>query len=111
MAARRRRAGETPAVHAETPAVRMVRIRSRGRLPHWERDSATYFITFRLADSLPQSVLKSYEMERAAILRRAQANKRELTRSEQKQLAKLFSEKVEAYLDAGVGTCRLAHPQ
>jgi len=34
-----------------------VRIRSRGRLPHWERDEATYFVTFRLFDSLPATVL------------------------------------------------------
>ena len=26
-------------------------------LPHWRQDGATYFVTFRLADSLPQSKL------------------------------------------------------
>jgi putative DNA methylase len=35
-----------------------VRIRSRGRLPHWERDEATYFVTFRLFDSLPAIALQ-----------------------------------------------------
>jgi len=28
--------------------------RTRGYLPHWESPNATYSITFRLADSLPQ---------------------------------------------------------
>jgi hypothetical protein len=27
---------------------------ARRRLPHWRQSGATYFITFRLADSLPQ---------------------------------------------------------
>jgi putative transposase len=26
-------------------------------LPHWRQDGATYYVTFRLADSLPQSKL------------------------------------------------------
>lgn len=32
-------------------------IRSRGYLPHWEGTYAIYFVTFRLADSLPREVL------------------------------------------------------
>src|SRR6266849_7007927 len=39
----------------------VLRIRKRKRLPHWEADGAVYFVTFRLADSLPQSVLASPE--------------------------------------------------
>ena len=35
------------------------KIRTRGRLPHWEEDHSVYFVTFRLADSLPKSVLTS----------------------------------------------------
>jgi REP element-mobilizing transposase RayT len=30
----------------------VVTVRSRGHLPHWESERATYFVTFRLADSL-----------------------------------------------------------
>ena len=26
-------------------------------LPHWRQDGATYFVTFRLADSLPEAKL------------------------------------------------------
>jgi hypothetical protein len=29
-----------------------VRIRSRERLPHWERDEAAYFVTFRLSSRI-----------------------------------------------------------
>jgi len=31
-------------------------------MPHWRQDGATYFVTFRLADSLPESSL--HELER-----------------------------------------------
>ena len=33
-----------------------VRIYTR-HLPHWRQDGATYFVTFRLADSLPEAML------------------------------------------------------
>src|SRR5260370_30046644 len=46
-----------------------VHVRSRGYLPHWALDDALYFITFRLADSLPQHVLASLESDRQAIIR------------------------------------------
>ena len=46
----------------------MPTVRSRGRLPHWEADQAIYFVTFRLADSLPRSVLREFEAERQNIL-------------------------------------------
>ena len=38
------------------------RIRGRGHLPHWEEDHGIYFVTFRLADSLPKSVLVSSQL-------------------------------------------------
>ncbi len=34
-----------------------IRIRHGATLPHWTRDNATYFVTFRLAGSLPRSLL------------------------------------------------------
>lgn len=40
--------------------------RSRGYLPHLERDGAVYFVTFRLADALPQHVLAELQAERQA---------------------------------------------
>ncbi len=35
---------------------RRVVVHDRGYLPHWQLDSATYFVTFRVADSLPAHV-------------------------------------------------------
>ena len=44
-------AGVPPAVFL--PDGSSLRVRSR-RLPHWEVENAVYFVTFRLADSLPK---------------------------------------------------------
>jgi REP element-mobilizing transposase RayT len=39
-------------------------------LPHWEQPGRTYFITFRTLDSIPESVLNRWRVERAGWLRR-----------------------------------------
>jgi REP element-mobilizing transposase RayT len=88
----------------------VVTIRTRGKLPHWEENEATYFVTFRLADSMPQSVLQAFEFERRNIVAAAKQADRPLSPSEEKRLEKLFSEKVQSKLDAGVGHCYLAKP-
>lgn len=90
---------------------RQVRIRSRGRLPHWEMDRGVYFVTFRLFDSLPQSALRVFEDERENIVATAKQLRRELSASERARLKKLFSERIETYLDAGAGACYLARPE
>lgn len=78
---------------------------SRGRLPHWEKDGATYFVTWRLADSLPVKVREGIHLERKNIIETAKANGRELSASESRRLDALYSEKTEEYLNAGHGAC------
>jgi hypothetical protein len=36
----------------------------RNHLPHWRQTGVTYFVTTRLADSVPQSTLKQWTKER-----------------------------------------------
>jgi hypothetical protein len=36
-----------------------------GHLPHWRQEGAMYFVTGRLADSMPQAKLKQWQHERA----------------------------------------------
>ncbi len=43
---------------------REVRIYHHGFLPHWRQDGCTYFVTFRLHDSIPQPVLDEWKYER-----------------------------------------------
>ncbi|MBI4165557.1 MAG: transposase [Acidobacteria bacterium] len=82
--------------------------RGRGYLPHWEGGLRMYMVTFRLADSLPRAALERIEFERRDILRTAARQGRGPSPPELKRLARLFTEKLEAYLDSGVGNCFLA---
>jgi len=70
------------------------RIRNRGYLPHWESEGGIYFVTFRLADSLPHSVIRT--------LRQNELPKPK----EQQRVAK----KLEDFLDHGAGACVLRDP-
>jgi REP element-mobilizing transposase RayT len=92
-----------PATRIQLPGD--IKVRDRGRLPHWEREGGKYFITFRLADSLPNEVLERIDSERQSILRTAKQMGRGLTASERGHLEKLSSKRIEEYLDSGSGKC------
>src|SRR5690349_6997866 len=51
---------------------------SRDHLPHLKREGASYFVTFRLAGTLPREVLLRFKLERELILAQAIAAKRPL---------------------------------
>jgi REP element-mobilizing transposase RayT len=94
-------------------------IHSRGYLPHVKREGARYFVTFRLADSLPKEVLLKYQAERAQRLQRFYAQQKaakKLSAAPPKQEAleqieRDYFRKLEAYLDKGVGACWLKRPE
>ncbi len=83
---------------------------SRGVLPHLKREGASYFVTFRLAGTLPAEVLRQFKVEREAIMEHATAAKRPLTWHEQEELFRWYSSRVDKYLDAGHGDCWLTRP-
>ncbi len=104
--------GETPVPLMPFTAFDQTRpasIHSRS-LPHWQQEGATYFVTFRLDDSLPQEVFKQWRDERDAALREAKqaAN---LSDAEKQELAGKIAEecekKLERHLDQGIGECWL----
>jgi len=69
---------------------------SRGYLPHCDRTGLLQSITFRLADSLPQDVLKQLELEITCVAEdRQELHRRKL---------------IEKYMDSGMGCCALQHP-
>lgn len=78
-------------------------LHSRGALPHVKREGASYFVTFRLADTLPADVLRQLKEERQKILHRTEADNRPLSWNEQKELFNWYSERVDAFLDSGRG--------
>jgi putative transposase len=75
-------------------------------LPHWRQDGATYYVTFRLTDSLPQSKLKELVDLRKEWYRQPQPNSKEISEKYSREVMK----KVEAWLDQGMGICILKHP-
>ena len=84
---------------------------SRGNLPHLKREGASYFVTFRLAGTLPKELLLRLKAERAAIIAKALAAKRPLTWHEQEALFRWYAARVDKHLDAGLGECFLARPE
>jgi putative transposase len=73
-------------------------------LPHWQQKGATYFVTFRLADSVPTHLLTQWEEERAIWLRFHPAPWDVETELE---YHKRFTGAIERWLDAGYGSCVL----
>ena len=80
----------------------------RGKLPHLMKEGAVYFVTFRLADSLPAHEVARLKHERQVVLEQARAAKSPLTWHEEEQLLAWYCDKVEALLDAGHGACWLS---
>jgi REP element-mobilizing transposase RayT len=83
----------------------------RGKLPHLKKEGAAYFVTFRLADSLPAHEIARLKHERQAVLEQARAAKSPLTWHEEEQLLAWYCDKVEVLLDAGRGACWLSKPE
>ncbi|HUV64936.1 MAG TPA: class I tRNA ligase family protein, partial [Sedimentisphaerales bacterium] len=85
--------------------------RQEHNLPHWTKQGATYAVTFRLADSLPPHVLQAWRQQREEIVQRAQEQGRSLTAHEERELHRLYTARIEAFLDSGQGACHLAKPE
>jgi len=66
---------------------------SRGYLPHFDAAEITQTVTFRLADSLPQTVLERW--------------KRELVVDSAENADKVIRRRIEYYLDQGYGSAAL----
>ena len=88
---------------------------TRGHLPHWDQEGATYFITWRTADSIPKAVWEQWRNERAAWLAEHGIDPtledwrkyvEELSEAERKDFRR-FSKALENEVDAGHGACLL----
>ena len=80
--------------------------RYQRNLPHWRQTGATYFVTFRLADSLPQEALIHLQN-----LRDDWSREYEQSEAEDKlpfrEYARKMSAAEEKWLDQGIGSCVL----
>jgi REP element-mobilizing transposase RayT len=79
------------------------RIRDRRYLPHWEVPKGVYFVTFRLADSLPGCVLEE--------LRAKSRAGPPIKKIPEKLVKKFPAKEIEKTLDVGHGAKHLARPE
>jgi REP element-mobilizing transposase RayT len=84
--------------------------RFRGYLPHFEVPESTYFVTFRLAGTLPKKILDDFRMERESLLKIIKTQNRKLISQQEMRLKYLESSKIQQYLDKGKGDCWLGLP-
>lgn len=96
-----------------------VRIYKHGILPHWRQRGCTYFVTFRLADSIPEPVLNELEYERILWLkaRGIDSDDRDwkqrlalLQPKDRQQYEKLAGRLLNKALDQCHGSCVLRDP-
>jgi len=99
---------------------RAVRIYQRS-LPHWRQAGCTYFVTFRLADSVPDSVRREWEQEKKQWLERHSISYddergrwreafQRLSPGERFLYEQHFNRLVHSCLDRGLGECHLRDP-
>ncbi len=91
-----------PQFHAVDP--RDAVVRPRRNLPHWEQAGATYFVTFRLADAVPQEVLRQWKEELQTWMKFHPEPWDAATKYEYQ---KRFRDDREQWLDQGRGECLL----
>jgi REP element-mobilizing transposase RayT len=92
---------------------------TQGHLPHWDQEGATYFITWRMADSMPKDLWVQWRQRRDAWLKAHEIDpvtpdwRRELEllpEVERHQFRK-FTLALDLEMDACHGTCVLRQPE
>jgi type I restriction enzyme R subunit len=81
---------------------------TRANLPHWHQAGTTYFITFRLVDSLPRDRLDRWLKDRNDWLA---AHPEPVSEDDWRDYHENFSATLELWLDQGSGSCLLALPE
>lgn len=81
--------------------------RTHNHLPHWQQEGASYFVTWRLTDSLPKALLDLHYHECEQWIRLHPVPWDETTEKEYHQL---FSTRMDQWLDRGHGSCILRTP-
>ncbi|MGB6220501.1 transposase [Haloferula sp.] len=79
----------------------------KGNLPHWQQGSTWIFVTWRLADSLPKSVVEKLLIEK---MQWEESHPKPWSAEEQKEHNRLFTLRFESLLDEAHGSCFLRDP-
>ena len=77
---------------------------SVNRLPHWQQEGATYFVTYRLADSIPKDLMDEWLAEKAKWVADHPQPWDEATEG---AFHRLFTARMDALMDKGHGACVL----
>jgi len=73
---------------------------SENKLPHWEQPGATYFVTWRTADSLPKYFLEQQQTDKDFFLSQ---HPKPWDTEIQEEYNQKFTAKLEQFLDSGHG--------
>jgi len=89
-------------------------------MPHWRQEGCTYFVTYRLADSIPMNVLSGWEDDKVQWLlangisvpdrAKWQEGFTKLDPVQRGAFLKYFNRELNTYLDQGRGSCLLRSP-
>jgi carbamoylphosphate synthase large subunit/REP element-mobilizing transposase RayT len=79
----------------------------RRNLPHWEQEGVTYFVTFRLADAVPQDLLREWKEELETWLK---FHPEPWDAATKHDYQRRFQDDRERWLDQGHGECLLKKP-
>ncbi|MEI6350070.1 MAG: transposase [Verrucomicrobiota bacterium] len=79
-----------------------------GNLPHWRQLGATYFVTFRTADSIPMEKLRQWTIERDEWLR---LHPEPHSDSDRVEFIRRFPARFQQWLDECHGACVLGRPE
>jgi putative transposase len=71
-------------------------------LPHWQQGEAMQFVTFRLADAMPQTKLRQWREERETWIHH---HPKPWDNKSEAEYHRLFTWKIEDWLDQGAGSC------
>ena len=74
------------------------------RMPHWTQEGCTYFVTFRLSDSIPVPRLHELQRERNEWLKQKGGT---LPPERESELHEFYRAKLEEALDENLGSCVL----
>ena len=87
-----------------------VKVTKGERVNHWELPNCVYHICFRLADSVPQNVLMTWQAERSQLEAFRDAGGLPMSEEERARALWMLSNKVGKFLDSGYGECLLDKP-
>lgn len=75
-----------------------------GNLPHWRQEGVTYFVTFRLADSIPREAVQLWRRQQTEWLDR---HLLPFSNEEKREYFELFVRCFHRWLDKATGVCLL----